>query len=100
MLWHEDTQFHALYVYAGEQSTVLHRTPKRNTIVETKRDHECATRSCKCYKVPREDGHECLRGSFNNHGIPFIDYVENDRGARSWLTSHSVVPLLPKEEKQ
>lgn len=101
MLWHENTQFHAVYVATPQwYQNVVHRTPKRDTIVETKRDHECVTNSCKCYKAPREDGHACLRGTLKNpdrHEL--FDYVENDRGFRSWLTSHSVVPLLPKDEK-
>lgn len=95
MQWNENTKFTAVFVSAADQTQVLHRTPVRDTLVEVKLDSDCFTRKCKCHKQVQLNG--CLRDQ-NHLTVQYVDYVENDRGARSWLTSATVRDLLPKDD--
>lgn len=94
-MFHNDTKFTAVFVSAADQTQVLYRTPVRDTLVEVKLDSDCFTRKCKCHKQVQPNG--CLRDQ-NHLTVQYVDYVENDRGARSWLTSATVRDLLPKDD--
>jgi len=97
MLWHEYTKFKAVIVRADNPSQIHQVLPTRDTVAEVKLDILCFQHQCRCHKASRPTG--CLRYTrVEPLGIHLTAYVENDRGSRSWLTSSTVVPLLPKDE--
>jgi len=99
MLWHENTKFRAVVVRGDDPKVEHQRLPVRDTLQEVKLDILCFKHQCKCHKNPRTSG--CLRYSkIEPKTASVAIYIDNDLGFRSWLTSNTVVPLLPVEEKE
>jgi hypothetical protein len=97
-MWHEDTKFRAVIVRSDDPKVEHQRLPDRDTLVEVKLDILCFQHQCRCEKFPRPTG--CLRYTkVEPKDAQVTAYIDNDRGYRSWLTSNTIVPLLPKEDE-
>lgn len=97
MQWHENTKFRAVIVRADNPSLEHQRLPDRDTVLEAKLDIDCFNHQCRCEKEPRPTG--CLRYTkVEPRDASVGAYIDNDRGARTWVGSHTVAPHVPKEE--
>ena len=99
MRWHENTKFRAVIVRGDDPKIEHQRLPTRDTLQEVKLDILCFKHQCRCEKKPRPVG--CLRYTkVEPKNASVAIYIDNDYGFRSWLTSNTVVQLLPKEDEE